>query len=91
MTTSPTTQPAGAASETGRRTALVTGASSGIGAAFAERLAHDGCDVIIVARRRERLEELAVRLRAEEAVGVTCLVADLTVRDDLLLVLRPLL
>jgi short-subunit dehydrogenase len=58
-------------------TALVTGASSGIGAAFAERLAGDGYDVIVVARRRERLEALAQRLRKEQRVEVDVLAADL--------------
>jgi hypothetical protein len=78
--------------ESGRRPlALVTGASSGIGAAFAERLARDGYDVLIVARRAGRLEQLAQRLQAEFGVGVEPLVADLTDTDGLASVERALL
>jgi short-subunit dehydrogenase len=66
-----------------RPRALVTGASSGIGAAFAERLAHDQYDVIVVARRRERLEALAQRLHENYHVTVHVMVADLIQRDQL--------
>ncbi len=66
-----------------RPVALVTGASSGIGAAFAERLARDGHDLIIVARRRQRLEALAERLRAEHGVSVDTLAADLSRSGEL--------
>jgi short-subunit dehydrogenase len=64
-------------------TALITGASSGIGAIYADRLAKRGHDLILVARNAERLGALAQRLSAETGRTVTPLVADLADKDDL--------
>jgi uncharacterized protein len=63
--------------------AVVTGASPGIGQAYAERLARDGWDLVVVARRRQRLEELATRLRNERSVDVRVIEADLAQRDQI--------
>jgi len=65
-------------------TALVTGASSGIGAIYAERLAARGFDLLLVARDERRLEAAATKLRAEHDVQVEVLKADLTQKDDVL-------
>lgn len=56
-------------------TAVVTGASSGIGAEYAERPARRGRDLVLVARRAERIEALADRLRAQTGVAVEPMVA----------------
>src|SRR6478735_1866209 len=64
-------------------TALVTGASSGIGAIYADRLARRGHDLILVARNQPRLEGLAARLRDETGRSVEILPADLNDDGDL--------
>jgi short-subunit dehydrogenase len=62
---------------------LITGASDGIGAVYADRLARRGHDLILVARRADKLGALAARLEAETGVSVEVLTADLAQADDL--------
>jgi short-subunit dehydrogenase len=70
------------ATQAGKGTALVTGASSGIGAVYADRLARRGYDLILVARDVERLNSLADRLKTETGRHVETIGADLTVKAD---------
>lgn len=63
--------------------ALITGASTGIGAVYADRLAKRGYDLIVVARNEKQLQELAARLRGETGRNVEVLQADLTEDGDL--------
>jgi uncharacterized protein len=65
---------------------LITGASSGIGATYAERFARRGHDLVLVARDLGRMQQLAERLRAEYGVAVDILQADLVDRAQLALV-----
>lgn len=64
-------------------TALITGASSGIGAIYADRLARRGYDLILVARNQQRLSDLARRISDETGRAVEVVVADLGDRNDL--------
>lgn len=64
-------------------TVLITGASTGIGATYADRFARRGHDMVLVARDAARMERLAQGLRAQTGVSIDILPADLTRRDDL--------
>jgi short-subunit dehydrogenase len=66
--------------------ALVTGASSGIGAEFARQLAGIGLNLILVARRKQRLEDLARQLESTNKIAVQTIAADLSRADFLPLI-----
>src|SRR5699024_9529339 len=71
-------------------TAMVTGGTSGIGLAFARALAERGCDLILVARNRQRLDQTAEELRQGYDIAVHTVVADLTDHADVDTVARRL-
>ncbi|MFG6075489.1 SDR family NAD(P)-dependent oxidoreductase [Erwinia sp. OPT-41] len=64
-------------------TVLITGASTGIGAVYAERFASRGHNLVLVARDKTKLDSLAERLRHERGISVDVLPADLTQAEDL--------
>ncbi len=72
-------------------TALITGASSGIGKVFAETLATRGYNLVIIARRHARLKELADELIRRYSIQIEILVADLSNEQDLLRVEQHIL
>ena len=66
-----------------QETAVVTGASAGLGSLYADRLAKRGYDLLLVARRGDRLDALAEKIRSSYGVSVKTLVADLGSAVDL--------
>ncbi len=68
--------------------ALITGASSGIGAEFAKQLAAQGFDLILIARRRELLDRQASTLHAQHGINTEVIAADLSRRSEVELVAR---
>lgn len=73
-----------------RKTAVITGASSGIGAVYAERFGQRGYDLLLVARRGERLQTLAAGIAAKYKVQATPMVADLATEAGQLAVAQVL-
>jgi hypothetical protein len=65
------------------KTALITGASAGLGAEYARQLAAAGTDLVLVARRRDRLEELGAGRREKHGVRIEIIAADLSTLEGL--------
>ncbi len=66
-----------------KKTALITGASSGIGEGFAKKLAEQGFNVVLVARRKDKLEKLATELKENHNIEASVLTADLSKMSDI--------
>ena len=66
-----------------RAIALITGASSGIGAAFAQRFANDGYDLILIGRRENLLEKLCHELTEENGINADYMLIDLGKENEL--------
>jgi len=79
-----------ASSNSEKGTAVITGASSGIGKVYADRLAKRGYNLLLVARRGDKLKELAQQLRNDQGVSAEILVADLGNPADLKICSRPI-
>ena len=77
-------------SQLNKGVAVITGASSGIGAVYADRLARRGHDLLLIARRKERLEQLAAEITGRTGRKVEVLAADLGAPADLARVERVL-
>ena len=65
------------------KTAVITGATSGIGAAYARRLAKDGHDLVITGRRKEIIQQLADELTKQYNVKIKVILADLSLDNDI--------
>ncbi len=64
-------------------TAVITGASAGIGLTFANKLAAHGFDLVLIARRKERLQDIATRLESEYSIQCEIIPADLALVEDI--------
>ena len=63
--------------------AVITGASAGLGLCFANKLAGYGFDLVLIARRKERLQDIATRLESEYSIRCEIIPADLALVEDI--------
>src|SRR5437016_11062315 len=64
------------------KTIVITGASAGIGAAIARRLARDGCNIVLAARRADELQQVAEQAKRDGAPNAIVVPSDVTKRGD---------